>query len=187
MKRIFVLLPLLASVAGASVFVAHQATSTPRWADHPENFTEGPPKSWSMPFNGHGTEVLSVTQALSQVDFPVVVPKFFSPTHIIVNQDADVIGWSFNLPSFGGWVNLTEGKARMSGDQYQRQFLEAAGHAPDFFTATTVSSGRVPATLAAANGIGRLLWIDAGVQFDITGEGISPQQVAELAESMLYA
>ena len=186
MKRLGLILIVVVVVTAGATLISHRSpASAPARTE--EERGDGPPKDWSMPFNGAGVEVGSIAQALTQVDFPILVPKGETPAHIIVSHEADAVGWSFDLPQQGGWVDVTESKARMTAEEYQKNFLEAPGQEPGFFSATTVAGGRVPATMAAANGIGRLLWVDAGVQFDVTGEGITPDQVAALVGKMFYS
>jgi hypothetical protein len=144
-------------------------------------------KDWTTPFNGAGTQVASVAEAQQLVTFKILAPQRFVPAKIFANSSVDVVGFSFNLPNEGnGWVQLVETKTTATALQYQQNFLAAAAQQPGFFSSTTLDTGRVAATMAAANGIGRLLWVDNGVQFDITGEGISPAQVTSLVSQMLY-
>lgn len=147
----------------------------------------GPQKNWAVPFNGAGVEVPSIADAQRSVDFSILPPSGFSPTHILVNSQVDAVGFSFYLPgAAGGWVQLVESKTASTPQQYQDNFLKNSSQPAGFFSATTLDNNRVLATLAAANSRGRLLWVDGGVQFDIAGEAMTPAQVKSLVSQMLY-
>lgn len=185
---------ITATLVAGSLYALSLRNSRPLAARHANRSSSaqepaadpGAPYDWSRAFGGAGQRFSSMATAQRQATFAMRSPQGFTASDIEVAPSGFAVGWAFSLPQYGGWVHLVESKATTSAQAYADQFKSANVSSPTFIQ-TTVDHGTIPAVLASANGLGRLMWSDGSITFDISGEGTTPIQVAALVEQMLYA
>lgn len=160
---------------------------------------------WTIPFGADAPTFDSVAQVQQDLPFRVVEPTSWgtpetiqevSPSQITDPTDEQVV-LVYDLPAVGGPILLEE---KMAGD-YSLQVLKelAQAHASDPAVSDNFPSNTPGPFLSAfqmvdlrgtqglliqGNGIGRVMWIEGGVLFDIKGEAVSPDQVVKLAEGL---
>ena len=107
------------------------------------------------------------------------------------------IAFVYDLADYGGPVLLEEGLAGNFSIDVFKQMVNAHASDPavssDFTSKTPgpflpafqlIDLRGTQGLLIQGNGIGRVMWIEDGVLFDIKGKAISPDQVIKLAETL---
>jgi hypothetical protein len=146
----------------------------------------GPPIDWKRPF-GTSPVVSSVREAERLVTFEVRKPAFgVEPSLIQVEYPNQVeprertLAFVYELPRYG----IVVVNERLS--HFTQADLEARANEPTVpegaFRMVQMESrhGSVDALLVSSARVGRLLWIDEGILFDITGPAVSPEAVVSL-------
>jgi hypothetical protein len=150
-----------------------------------ESVADPPSYDWSRAFGGAGQPFATADQARQHVAFTIRTPQRFTPSDIEVAPSGFAIGWSFDLPQFGGWVHVVESKASTNAQAFADQYKSANVVSPKF-TQTNIDHGALPAVLASANDMGRMLWSDGAINYDVAGEALPLAQVAPLVQQMFY-
>lgn len=137
---------------------------------------------WSKPFGDppFAITVASMDAAQRKLTFKMAIPKTYAPDTVQVAPDGHAVGFAFNLPAYGGWVQLVEHATQATPDAYVSAFLGAN------YTKTSVDGGALPAAQGTLNGAANVNWADGGVAFDLTGETITAAQAANLIGQLFY-
>lgn len=187
--------PESTSIAPAAEASTARATTDSPSADPPV----GPQIDWENPYHGAGEKYASVEDAQSQVWFEIVVPSFGKPDLIQVTpvdtpKELTSVAMVFHLPQ-GGTVLVEEMPA--VGDDSEGLRAIAAAHegeladvpAGDLSPATEaaysiVSLRGTEALLVQGQGLGRVMWVEAGVRVDLLGPNLTASEAIELAKSL---
>lgn len=142
-----------------------------------------PEIDWVKPIKG-GRDVDSAADAMEHVLFEVKIPHFASPELIQVDGDEwapkdRIVAMTFILPEEGGRLLVQERLSHMTRSDMQARADDPSAP-PEMFQIVEVR-GTV-GLLITANDIGRVLWNEGAVLFDITGPSVTPKQVLDLAE-----
>lgn len=193
-RKVIALLTLL------MVAAAGCARSGPTSREGPPAEAEGyggPPIDWTHPLGG--LDFPSVAAAQDVIAFHIVTPRWGQPDVVETLADPtkmppemQVVALVFHLPE-EGTVLLRE---QPQGDDSLDHLKQAAdtnfgsvGREPSSGPGTPDPVQLVPlrgtyGLLIQGNGIGRIIWLEGGLKFDITGPTVSPDQVLALAEAL---
>jgi hypothetical protein len=174
---------MVGNVGAALVLLAACGRSAPGDQPPPSAASGRPPSNWEVPLHG-GRIVASAKQAAHYVHFTVHQPRLaIRPALIQVEDPAQVpaeertVAFVYHLPA-SGTILVEERSAHLTLADLRRR-ADAPGVAKDAFQMVSVRSTQ--GLLVSGNSIGRLLWIQGGVLFDIIGPSVSPSQVQALA------
>jgi hypothetical protein len=153
---------------------------------------EGPPIDWERPFHETGPTFATPVEANAVLPFKVVVPSLPGPNLIqtlppaSVPKDEQVVALVYHFPG-AGTVVIQES---LPGDKDLGWLRETvAAHAdepvddpaaPQAFRIVDIR--KTEGMLIQGNGVGRIVWIEDGLLFDITGPTVTPEQVLAIAE-----
>lgn len=174
------------------------ARSTPTPREGPPADAEGyggPPIDWNHPLGG--SDFPSVAAAQKVIPFTIVTPRWGQPDVVETLDPANpaevqIVALIFHLPEEGSVV-VEEQLQGMDSVDHLRQLAEtnygSVGHEPSPSPGTPDPVQLVPlrgtyGLLIQGNGIGRIIWLEGGLKFDITGPTVSPDQVLALAEAL---
>ncbi len=189
---------LLAPVLAIGLLALLAACST---AKHEGAEVAGPGVDWSTPLHGGRTvftsgqggaspavsQASALSTAQQNLPFKIRQPRFSpSPSKIQFDnpdevQPADrLLAFVYQLPTYG--TVLVEEKV----SQFQLSDLQARANDPTNPQGAfqMVSVRGTQGLLISGNGIGRIMWIEDGILFSITGESVSPAGVQTLAASL---
>jgi hypothetical protein len=168
------------------------ARSTPTSREGPR-----PPIDWSHPLGG--PDFPSVAAAQEVTAFEIVVPRWGKPDVVeTVPDPADqppemqLVALIFHLPEEGTVVVWEQPQGTDSVD-HLKQLADtnygSVGREPSPGPGTPDPVQLVPlrgtyGLLIQGNGIGRVIWLEGGLKFDITGPTVSSDQVLALAEAL---
>ncbi len=199
-QRAFVLvvtagiLALLTSCADPSTAAGGAATEGPE----PGPSAIGPAIQWDAPFGSDAPTFTNTADAASGLPFKPEEPSWGKPSSIqtipesMLSSKADQqIAFIYDLPDEGK-VLVEES---LPGDYSIDVFAQMVADHPASSADSTGSQPEVPpfqlvevrgtkGLLVQANGIGRVMWIEDGLLFDIFGESVTPDQVLRLANGM---
>lgn len=145
-----------------------------------------PPVNWDSPLLD-GVNLSSLQAAQPNLPFTPVAPRFGAPDVIQIDDPAQVqptdqtLALVFHLQDYG--TVLVE--ERSPGDWSLAQMQARADDPsapPDAFQMVPVRN--TSGLLIQGDGVGRVIWIEKGILFDITGPAVAPQQVLKLAEGL---
>lgn len=137
---------------------------------------------WSKPFGDapFAITVHSLDEAQAKLTFKMTKPKTFTPDTIQVAPDGHAVGFAFNLPEYGGWVQLVEHATKASPDDYVSALLGPR------YSKGSIENGKFPTAEGVLNGAANINWVDSGVAFDIAGETLSHKQARSLISELFY-
>lgn len=176
------------------------ARSTPTSREGPPADAEGyggPPIDWTHPLGG--PDFPSVAAAQKLIPFNIVTPRWGQPDVVEtlpdqanVPPEAQIVALIFHLPE-EGTVVVREQPQGIDSVDHLRQLADtdygSVGRTPSPSPGTPDPFQLVPlrgtyGLLIQGNGIGRIIWLEGGLKFDITGPTVSPDQVLALAEGL---
>jgi len=161
----------------------------------------GPPIDWEHPYGGPQFKSLAEAEEVLKdaLPFTLIVPRWGQPDIIEILPDAAevppearVVGLIYHLPDEGtvlveeqlqgAWTleHLKEMADTNYGTLDGQSPQPVAG--PDPFQLVDIRSTK--ALLIQGNGVGRIIWLENGLRFDITGPTVSPEEVISLAERL---
>jgi hypothetical protein len=115
------------------------------------------------------------------------MPQFgIAPSLVQVSPSARAIALVYHFPlgtafPVDGRVLVLEYQVSLTEEQLEAVAANPPGPAADF---TVIRVNGHGALLVHANGIGRVQFILHGVQYDVTGPAVSPQEAAHLASEI---
>lgn len=154
----------------------------------------GPPIDWEQPFSNLGVTFPTVEEANAVLPFKIVVPNLPGPDLIrtispeVAAMRDRVVALVYHLPAPGTvWVaeSLPGGK----NVEWLKKFVAARANDPWRDPEAPPAYQMVPlrgteGMLVKGNGVGRIIWIENGILFDITGPTVSPEQVMAIAQEI---
>ena len=157
----------------------------------------GPPIDWDHPLGG--PDFPSVGAAQDVVAFSIVTPRWGTPDMVEtlpdpanVPPEVQIVALIFHLPEEGTVVVREQPQGMDSVDHLRRRAdtdFGSIGREPSPAPGTPDPFQLVPlrgtyGLLIQGNGIGRIIWLERGLKFDITGPTVSPDQVLALARGL---
>jgi hypothetical protein len=159
----------------------------------PPSADSGPTINWDLPYGPSAPQFSSATEAEDHLSFRPLIPPVGPPDVIQLTPPGTerMIVMVFHLPE-EGTVMVEESAADENAIDGLRAMVEARaaevtdtaqGEVGSTASYQMISFRGTEAMLVQARGIGRIIWIEAGIRVDITGESVTPEQVLALAES----
>lgn len=155
------------------------------------------PIDWEHPLGG--PQFMSASAAQPTVPFQIVVPKWGHPDVVetlpnVANVPAPafVLAMVFHLPE-EGTVLLREQLQNMDSLEHLKELADtnfgSLSREPSPSPGVPDPVQLVPlrgteGLLVQAHGVGRIVWLENGIRFDITGPTVTPDQVVALAEAL---
>jgi hypothetical protein len=145
---------------------------------------EGPPINWDAPFGSAAPSYPNADSADKALPFKVVVPAWGTPDLIQTIPEAALAGPSDQVVALvyhlknEGTVNVEES---LPGSWSLDRMIQTASDHAGF---QMVPLRRTQGMLVEGNGVGRIMWIENGLMFDITGPSVTTDQVLALAEKL---
>jgi hypothetical protein len=180
----------------------------PREGQSGGEIESGPEINWEKPFRD-GPTFVSLAAVDEVLPFKVLKPAFGIPDLIqtippaaLETPDQQQVALVYHLPDEGTVVLEESLPAEMTLEGLKQIAAAHTGETAEVGQATesatessTPTMGPVPAfqivpvrgtegLLVQGNGVGRIMWVESGLLFDLTGPTISPDQVLALAEKI---
>lgn len=147
--------------------------------------------NWDLPLDVAQLATVGTARTAGQLPFAPVVPRFgLLPQVVQVSDPARVVAADRSVafvyrfptgPDFptNGRVLVKESTATMTTETLRAIAADPAGSAAVTFRMIRV--GSTPALLTTTHGVGRVQFVRAGVEYDVTGPAVSPAEVQRLA------
>ena len=194
-RLVMVLLALAIAVpACADAAERNEAASQTQPQEGSADGVAGPPVDWERPFGETGPTFPTPADANAVLPFSVVIPDLPRPDLIqtlpptAVARKEQVVALVYHLPEAG----IVVVEESLPGDRSLGWMRETvAGHANDPVDDPTappafqmVEIRDTEGMLVQGNGVGRIIWIEDGVLFDISGPTVTPEQVLAIAQKV---